>query len=86
MSDRLNEAANFDVLGDVLETLRFRGTIFFRSDLAAPWGLALAPAHMPRFHIALAGDCFVRAEGSEDVNVQHMDIVINKQPLSRLIK
>ena len=31
----IKETVEFDVLGDVLETLRFRGSIFFRSELAA---------------------------------------------------
>ncbi len=68
---------NFDVLGDVLETLRFRGSIFFRSQLAAPWGMQLDAAPAPRFHIALDGDCVLGA-GDENTLVQlkHMDIVL----------
>ena len=65
MSERLNEANDFDVLGDVLETLRFRGSIFFRSELAAPWGMSLEEETFPRFHIAMSGDCFVGA--SDDI-------------------
>jgi hypothetical protein len=58
--ERLNEEKGFDVLGDVLETLRFRGSIFFRSELAAPWGMSLAQEAFPRFHISVFGTCLGR--------------------------
>ena len=68
---------NFDVLGDVLETLRFRGSIFFRSQLAAPWGMQLEPAMAPRFHIALDGDCVLGAGDNHAlVQLKQMDIVL----------
>ncbi len=71
---------SFDVLGDVLETLRFRGSIFFRSQLAASWGMQLEAAPAPRFHIALDGDCVLGA-GDENtlVRLKHMDIVLLPQ-------
>ena len=77
MPARLNDGKRFDVLKDVLETLRFRGSIFFHSDLAAPWGMALAPAAIPRFHIALSGECFVGDdENNEAVRLRAMEIVM----------
>ncbi len=70
----------FDVLGDVLETLRFRGSIFFRSQLAAPWGMQLEAAPAPRFHIALDGDCVLGAgDDNTLVRLKHMDIVLLPQ-------
>ena len=77
MSERLNQdEPEFDVLGDVLSTLRFRGSIFFRSELAAPWGISLPHVGIPRFHIAMSGDCFIGAEGEDDVKVEQMEIVM----------
>ncbi len=37
--------STFDILDDVIATLRFRGSIFFHSDLAAPGDLTSSPAH-----------------------------------------
>lgn len=74
VSEPLND--NMDVLGDVLETLRFRGSIFFRSELAAPWGMSLEPTGIPRFHIAFSGNCFVGTNADETVQVQEMGIVM----------
>lgn len=76
VSDRLKMNDGFDLIGDVLQTLRFRGTIFFRSDLAAPWGISLEQVGTPRFHIALAGDCYVGSDTNEQVAVQEMDIIM----------
>ncbi|MFT4807558.1 MAG: AraC-like DNA-binding protein [Paraglaciecola sp.] len=77
MSERINhDEAEFDLVGDVLETLRFKGSIFFRSDLAAPWGMSLDKADIPRFHIAMSGSCFVGSDNAEPVNVHHMEIVM----------
>ncbi len=76
MSERLNHDLAFDVLGDILETLRFRGSIFFRSDLAAPWGISLAEGGIPRFHIVLSGECFVGADGQDAVKAGEKDIVM----------
>lgn len=76
MPDRLNDAISFDVIGDVLETFRFRGSIFFHSDLAAPWGMSLELTGIPRFHIALSGNCFVGDDDHAAVRVEEMDIVM----------
>ncbi len=76
MSERLNETDRFDVLGDVLETLRFRGTIFFNSELAAPWGMSLEPVGIPRFHVALSGSCYVGSNENDAVAVQEMGIIM----------
>lgn len=74
---RLQDSNAFDVLGDVLETLRFRGNIFFRSRLAAPWGMQLEPTMAPRFHIALEGDCVIGvADGERQVALKHMEIAV----------
>ena len=77
MPERINhDETEFDLVGDVLETLRFKGSIFFRSDLAAPWGMSLDTVDIPRFHIAMSGSCFVGSDNAEPVNIHHMEIVM----------
>ena len=73
-----NNNSDFNVLGDVLNTLRFRGSIFFRSQLASPWGMSLSKLENPRFHIALNGNFFLGSEKNDKqlINVKHMDIVL----------
>jgi len=79
VSNRINyDESTVDVLADVLDTLRFRGSIFFRSRLAAPWGMSLSKLKNPRFHIALSGNCYIGVGDANKkvINIQHMDIVM----------
>ncbi len=76
MLERLNEDNPCDVLTDVLETLRFKGSVFFRSDLAAPWGIELPPEGLPRFHIALSGECYVGTNATDTMMVNAQEIVM----------
>ena len=76
MPERLNPDPTFDVLGDILETLRFRGSIFLHSDLAAPWGMSVPNFGHPRFHIVLSGECFFGADESESVKAGAADIIM----------
>lgn len=66
----------FDVMSDVLETLRFRGSIFFNSKLAAPWGMKLKMVTYPRFHIVLKGSCFVGSSEAGLNEVAEMSVVL----------
>jgi AraC-like DNA-binding protein len=74
--ERLNQGPAFDVLEDILETLRFRGSVFFRSDLAAPWGMSLSEMGIPRFHIMLSGECFVGSDAHDATKAKEADIVM----------
>jgi AraC-like DNA-binding protein len=66
-----------NVLDDILNTLRFHGSIFFRSELASPWGMSLDKLNSPRFHISLKGDFVVGIENSQKVvAINEMDIVM----------
>ncbi|MGD8958085.1 MAG: AraC family transcriptional regulator [Chromatiaceae bacterium] len=76
VTERLNQETDFDVLSDILETLRFRGSIFFSSELAAPWGMSLPQMGIPRFHIALSGDFFVGTEAHHSVHVGESEILM----------
>ena len=77
MTERINQnGSEFDVLEDVLETLRFRGSIFFYSELASPWGMLLAQTETPRFHIALLGGCYLGTQDEDAVAIHEMDIVM----------
>lgn len=70
-------AAASGVLGEVLEGLRFHGTVFFRSRLAAPWGVWSDDACSPRFHIALRGGFYVGGrEDDTTVEVRESDIIL----------
>lgn len=57
--------APVDALAALLDSLRLTNAVFGRSELSAPWGIALAQgAHMP-FHAVLAGRCWLTGTGLE---------------------
>jgi len=72
-----NETDKISVLDDIFQTLRFRGSIFFRSELASPWGMSLDKLDKPRFHISLKGNFMVGVENTDKaVSINEMDIVM----------
>jgi AraC-like DNA-binding protein len=54
-----------DVLTDVLASLRLRGRLFCRSELSAPWSLALPASELAHFHVIERGGGWLRLEGEE---------------------
>ncbi|CZF85426.1 MULTISPECIES: cupin domain-containing protein [Grimontia] len=76
MPQGIKSEETFSYLSDVFENLRFRGNIFFSSDLSAPWGITLEERGFPRFHIALKGSCFVGLDNAEPLHANEMDIFL----------
>jgi AraC-like DNA-binding protein len=49
-----------DALSDVLSTLRLQSTLYCRSELTAPWGLAFPVGSAAGFHAVRRGTCWLR--------------------------
>lgn len=50
-----------DVLSDILDALRLRGTLYFSTDFGRPWGLRVPQfERVARFHLMVRGSCWVR--------------------------
>ncbi len=66
-----------DVLTGVLDALGVRGRLFCRSELRAPWGLALPPDEGAHFHVLERGRCSLRLVGStRAVTLESGDLVL----------
>ena len=52
-----------DALSDVLETVRFRGAIFCRSELTAPWGFSVLSRDFASFHVVTLGSACLDVDG-----------------------
>ncbi len=72
MADRLKNVSHrpvhwrsgtTDVLSDVLGSLRLEGTVFCRSELSAPWGMAIPAGTLAHFHVIERGSCWLRLRG-----------------------
>jgi AraC-like DNA-binding protein len=67
-----------DALADLLETVHLKGSVYCRSELSAPWGMALPCGDTARFHVVRRGRCFLldEAPGSEAVLLEAGDVVM----------
>ncbi|MXN63792.1 helix-turn-helix domain-containing protein [Stappia sp. GBMRC 2046] len=55
-----------DALSQILKALRLRGSVYFHTNLSAPWGIKV-PSHgnVARFHMAIRGSCWLRVDDVE---------------------
>ncbi len=77
-----------DVLSDVLDLLKFKGVLYFRTDLTAPWGITVpAYQNVARFHLAVGGECWVEIEGQlEPVRLNAGDMILIPHGKSHTLK
>jgi len=63
-----------DVLSDLLERTRARGSLFAQSVLHAPWGFRFSAEPMIQFHVVLRGACHLRRAGAEPLALHQGDV------------
>ena len=51
-----------DAFADILETVHLRGSVYCRSELSAPWGMALPASETAQFHVLRRGRCWLRMD------------------------
>jgi AraC-like DNA-binding protein len=73
-----NEACtSADPLGEALHSLRMSGTLYCRSELSAPWALALpVEKDCLSFHVVTSGGCWLEAEGVDPIFLQPGDLAL----------
>jgi AraC family transcriptional regulator, activator of mtrCDE len=53
-----------DTLSEILRTLKLSGSLYFRTELSAPWGLEVpVDSQAVRFHVVVQGTCWLRLVG-----------------------
>jgi len=66
-----------DILSDIFETIRLRGTLYFRNDCSPPWAITVpAYAQAARFHLVIQGRCHVRLASGRDIDLGLGDLVL----------
>ena len=56
-----------DALTAILNTLKLSSSLYFRTELTAPWGVEIpAKDSVARFHIVIRGQCCLQIEGEEE--------------------
>jgi AraC-like DNA-binding protein len=55
-----------DTISDILDTLKFKGCLYFTTDFSAPWGIRVPDfKRVVRFHIVTSGQCWVKIAGHD---------------------
>jgi AraC-like DNA-binding protein len=66
-----------DIFEDVFNTLDLKGTLYFRTDFCAPWGVTVPQYEsVARFHLVVQGRCFVRVNGGECIELSAGDLIM----------
>jgi len=67
----------FDLLSDVFETIRLKGTLYFRTDYSPPWAITV-PAYeqAARFHFVIQGCCHVSLPSGSNIVLEQGDVVL----------
>ena len=73
---QLLNTAPHDAVSELLTTLRVHSTVYCLSELRDPWGFEVNGANVPKFHLVLAGSCWLDIDRHEPVQLQTGDLVI----------
>lgn len=67
-----------DVLSDILNTLKFKGSFYFSTNFTAPWGVQVPSyKNVARFHLAVGGDFWVKVGKVDDhIRLSSGDMII----------
>jgi len=66
---RLNTAPH-DTVTELLATLRVRSTVYCLSELREPWGFEVDGTNVAKFHLVLAGTCWLNLAGHDPVRLK----------------
>jgi len=73
----LMQARSVDLLGEVLQALRLRGTVYFEADFRSPWGMDIKGGSLANFHVVTQGQCWVRADSfGGTVELSENDLIL----------
>ena len=68
--------AHADAVSDALRSLRVQSSVFCTSDLRAPWGFRVESSAVAKFHLVLAGSCWLTVDGRAPVRVGAGELVL----------
>lgn len=66
-----------DALSDILQTIKLKSSVYFRSDFSAPWGMKMEAGQFAQFHLIVRGRCWLKlSESKEPIELSAGDIVM----------
>ena len=65
-----------DILDDILETLKFKGNLYFQTEFSGSWGIEVPSFEQAiRFHLVLQGQCHVRLSADTGQQLNPGDLI-----------
>jgi len=61
-----------DLLSEILQTVKLRGTIYFHARFQSPWGMQIPAGQFANYHIVTDGQCWV------ETGIRHEHILLQK--------
>jgi len=66
-----------DLLSDILQTVKLRGTVYFHARFQSPWGMKIPSGQYANYHIVTDGECWIEADDSQKpILLQEGDMVL----------
>jgi AraC-like DNA-binding protein len=65
-----------DAISDALRSLSVQSSVFCTSDLRAPWGFRVQGSTVAKFHLVLAGECWLTLDDREPARLGPGDLVL----------
>lgn len=66
-----------DALTDIMKSLHLGGSIYFRCELTAPWGMDIGQTPVAEFHVVTRGTCWIKVAGeAEPICLHAGDLVV----------
>ncbi len=66
-----------DVLGDILRTIRLRGSVYFNECFCSPWGMSIESGAKAAFHLIVRGEAWLTMSGQrKPIKLNAGDIVL----------
>lgn len=75
-----------DILDDILETLKLKGVLYFRTDFSGPWGVTVPDlGQAARFHLVVQGQCRVELASGQAVDLGPGDMIMIPKGQSHIL-
>jgi AraC-like DNA-binding protein len=68
--------AEADAISDALRSLRVQSSVFCMSELRSPWGFRVESSTVAKFHLVLAGSCWLTLRDREPLRLGRGDLVL----------
>ena len=65
-----------DALSSILEVVKLKSAVYFKSDFSSPWGMEVSKGPYAQFHMIVKGKCTLNIKGEKTVELYAGDIVI----------